>query len=220
LFVPSDLSVIIRLLMAVVLGGLIGLEREMHDKPAGFRTHVLVSVGAALYMIVSLGFNGPNMDPARIAAQVVTGIGFLGAGTIFRSGSATKGLTTAASLWAAAGIGLSVGIGGAFFRIAIYATLIVLSALILLARFESLFVPRDRRRLFTLTMVDRPGQLGIVGTKLGEIGVNIRSVDISQGEENETLIMNLLLSIPSEFTFDDIKSIIRDIEGVKAVSWD
>ncbi|MDD3925161.1 MAG: MgtC/SapB family protein [bacterium] len=219
---PSDLSVIIRLLVAAVLGGMIGLEREMHDKPAGFRTHVLVSVGSALYMIISQYFamEGRNVDPARIAAQVVTGIGFLGAGTIFRSGSATKGLTTAASLWAVAGIGLAVGIGGVFFRVALYATVIVLSALILLARFESLFLPRDRRRLFTLTMADRPGQLGIVGTKLGDIGVNIRNVNITQGEEDGSLTVSLLLSIPPDFSFDDVKSVIRGIEGVKAVSWD
>ncbi|NLN06375.1 MAG: MgtC/SapB family protein, partial [Firmicutes bacterium] len=104
-------ELILRLFVSVLLGGLVGLERERHNRPAGLRTHILVCLGSALIMIVSFaGFSGTfgfSGDPARIAAQVVSGIGFLGAGTILRQGGFVRGLTTAASLWVVAAVGLS-----------------------------------------------------------------------------------------------------------------
>ncbi len=121
----TDMQVIVRLALAAVLGGLVGIEREKHNKKiAGFRTHILVCVGSALIMLTSLYIfeiysNNVAVDPSRIAAGVVTGIGFLGAGTIIRSGASVMGLTTAASLWAVSGIGLAVGCG---FYVAGYAT--------------------------------------------------------------------------------------------------
>ncbi len=109
----------IRLLIAAVLGAIIGLDREYRTKAAGFRTHFLVALGSALFMIVSVhGFDDLpkdqmtlRMDPARIAAQVVTGIGFIGAGTIIFQKNMVKGLTTAAGLWVTAAIGLACGVG-------------------------------------------------------------------------------------------------------------
>lgn len=101
---------LVRLIGAVVLGSLIGAEREVHGRPAGLRTHILVSLGSALYALTSMvGFAGS--DPSRVAAQVVTGIGFLGAGTIMHEGATIRGLTTAASLWVSAAIGLAVAVG-------------------------------------------------------------------------------------------------------------
>lgn len=113
----TDAQVTWRLFLAAALGGIIGFEREKHHKGmAGFRTHILVSMGSALIMLVSIYifeiYSGKApVDPARIAAGVVTGIGFLGAGTIIRSGESVKGLTTAASLWTVSGIGLAIGCG-------------------------------------------------------------------------------------------------------------
>src|SRR5258707_6017130 len=112
-----DLSV--RLLVAAVLGAAIGLEREIHDHPAGMRTHLLVALGSAIFTELSIfGFQGvgsgavsPTVDPTRIAAQVVSGIGFLGAGAILKYGTSIRGLTTAASLWTAAAIGMAAGAG-------------------------------------------------------------------------------------------------------------
>jgi putative Mg2+ transporter-C (MgtC) family protein len=108
-----DLSV--RMLVASVLGLLIGLEREIHGHPAGLRTHMLVSLGSALFTILSVhGFGqgpGSGIDPTRIAAQIVTGIGFLGAGAILKDGIVIRGLTTAASLWATAAVGIAAGAG-------------------------------------------------------------------------------------------------------------
>lgn len=118
---PLELELVLRLLLATFLAGLIGLEREVRDQPAGFRTHMLVALGACLFAVVSaysveafLGTDeiGLRYDPTRIAAQIVTGIGFLGAGAIIRSGMSVRGLTTAASLWVVAAIGTAIGLGG------------------------------------------------------------------------------------------------------------
>jgi putative Mg2+ transporter-C (MgtC) family protein len=107
-------EVLLRLFVAAVLGGLIGLERELRERQAGLRTHLLVCVGSALFTLVSAyGFSdwGVRVDPTRIAAQIVTGIGFLGAGAIIRQGLSVRGLTTAATLWLVAGIGMAAGAG-------------------------------------------------------------------------------------------------------------
>jgi len=127
-------TMIIRMLVASVLSGFIGIEREAHDKAAGFRTHILVCVGSALFMITSIlisqeyGYLG-EVDPSRIAAGVVTGVGFLGAGAVMRSGPSVHGLTTAASIWAVAAIGLAAGSG--LYGAATVTTVIVLIVLFL-----------------------------------------------------------------------------------------
>ncbi len=126
----TDIEIIIRLGAATILGGLIGFERELHGKVAGFRTHSLVALGSALLMLVSIRIAdmAHGGDPGRIASQVVTGIGFIGAGTIIRSGTGIKGLTTAAGLWTASGIGLACGMG--YFQAAFAATIITLFVLV------------------------------------------------------------------------------------------
>jgi putative Mg2+ transporter-C (MgtC) family protein len=129
---PTDLQMIIRLLLTLVLSGLIGLERQVHRRDAGLRTHILVALGSCLIMLTSLYVfdiykDQVALDPVRIAAGVVTGIGFLGAGTIIRETDGVRGLTTAASLWVVAGIGLAVGVG--FNNVAIYTTILVLIVL-------------------------------------------------------------------------------------------
>ncbi|MGI6559248.1 MAG: MgtC/SapB family protein [Limnochordia bacterium] len=122
----STMDIALRLLLATVLGGLVGLERELHGRPAGFRTNTLVCLGSTLVMLVSAyafaNTPGWSYDPGRMAAQVVSGIGFLGAGSIMREGPSIKGLTTAASLWVVAGIGLAVGSG--FLFAAVFATVL------------------------------------------------------------------------------------------------
>ena len=106
----TDTEIVLRLILAAIAGGIIGFERKAVHKPAGIRTHMLVSTGAALFTLVSTTAFA-TADPSRIAAGIVTGIGFLGAGTIFRSKDHIKGLTTAASLWSVAAIGLSIAVG-------------------------------------------------------------------------------------------------------------
>ena len=131
-----------RLGVGLVLGAVIGFERELHRQPAGFRTHALVALGSALFTIVSAyGFGGSTVDPTRIAAQIVSGIGFIGAGTILQHRGNIRGLTTAASLWSVAAIGMAAGAG--MLAMAAIGTTLILVVLSVLDRIEELV----RRRL-------------------------------------------------------------------------
>ncbi len=146
IFSLTHLEQAFRLLMAILLGGLIGFERETKGKQAGLRTHTVVSVASALVMLVSLEIfdqfrNITAMDPARIAAQVVSGIGFLGAGAIIRSPQGVSGLTTAAGLWAASAIGLACGMG--LYYLAIMATVLILIILIIFSKIDRFFAGKD-----------------------------------------------------------------------------
>ena len=137
----------IRLLFAVFIGGLIGIERELHYKAAGFRTMMLICVGAALFTMFSIRIGGPN-DPARIAAQIVTGVGFIGAGVILHEKGEVRGITTAASIWAAAALGIGIGAGYLFF--AGIATALLLFVAAALPWFERRIV-RTVSRAYTIT---------------------------------------------------------------------
>lgn len=129
---PVETEMVIKLIVSAVLGGLVGFEREIHRKPAGLRTHSLVCIGATLFTIMSVNIVGA--DPSRIAAGIVMGIGFLGAGMIFKSEDRVRGLTTAAELWVLAAIGLAVGLG--FYFAALITTLIIIFILIPLKYME------------------------------------------------------------------------------------
>ncbi|MFA4984406.1 MAG: MgtC/SapB family protein [Candidatus Omnitrophota bacterium] len=136
----SEIQIVLRLVLSALLSGFIGLERQMHRRTAELRTHILVSLGSCLIMLTSLYIfdiykDKVPLDPARVAAGVVTGIGFLGAGTIIREREGIKGLTTAASLWVVAGIGLAVGCG--FYSASIFTSVIVLAVLLFLRKLES-----------------------------------------------------------------------------------
>jgi putative Mg2+ transporter-C (MgtC) family protein len=146
----TDFQIIMRLVLTVVLSGLIGLERQLHKRTAGLRTHILVSLGSCLIMLTSLYVFDiykeiTKLDPARIAAGVITGIGFLGAGTIIREKEGVKGLTTAASLWVVAGIGLAVGCG--FKRAAIYTTVLAVIVLFFLRFIEDLIFIETKEKV-------------------------------------------------------------------------
>ena len=148
----SDFEIITRLLITFFLSGLVGLERQVHRRSAGLRTHILVGLGSCLIMLTSLYVfdiykDKVALDPTRIAAGVITGIGFLGAGAIIRDKESIKGLTTAASIWVVSGLGLAVGTG--FIRTAIYTTVLVLIVLHLLRCLDSLIFkvqkPKDNK---------------------------------------------------------------------------
>jgi len=133
-----------RLVVGLVLGAVIGLEREFHRQPAGFRTHSLVALGSALFTIVSAyGFTGSSVDPTRIAAQIVSGIGFIGAGTILQHRGNIRGLTTAASLWSVAAVGMAAGAG--LLAVAAIGTALILVVLHLLDRVEEFATRRLSR---------------------------------------------------------------------------
>jgi len=144
----GDNVMIVRLSLSFLVGGLIGLERQMHRRPAGLRTHILVCIGSCLIMLTSMYVfdiykSEVNIDPSRIASGVITGIGFLGAGAIIREREkeAVKGLTTAASLWVVAGLGLSIGCG--LYSASLFTTALALVALFFLARVERRALGKD-----------------------------------------------------------------------------
>ncbi len=144
----NDLEIFIRLVLSLVLSGLIGLERQIHRRTAGLRTHILVSLGSCLIMLTSLYIfaiykNEVALDPARIAAGVITGIGFLGAGAIIRDREGVKGLTTAASLWVVAGIGLATGCG--FYKAALFTTVLALITLFFLRYVERIMFGKEEQ---------------------------------------------------------------------------
>lgn len=138
----SEIEVIARLLLALACSAVIGYERESAQKAAGFRTHILVGVGAAIFTIVSIiGFEGG--DESRVAAQIVTGVGFLGAGAIFKEGATVRGLTTAAGLWVVAAVGMAAGSGS--YTVAITGTILVVAVLILFYRADLILARRKQK---------------------------------------------------------------------------
>lgn len=145
----SEMQIIIRLVLAVILGGIVGIEREIKKRSAGLRTHILVCIGASLIMLTSMHLfdiykDIAQIDPGRIAAGVVTGIGFLGAGAIIRGGDNVRGLTTAATLWIVAAIGMAVGCG--FYLAAVISTILVLAVLSLIRRIEHRLSNIDKQK--------------------------------------------------------------------------
>jgi putative Mg2+ transporter-C (MgtC) family protein len=136
----ADIELIRRLVTAALLGAALGFERESRQKDAGLRTNILIAVGAALFTVMSIEISGPSGDPGRIAAQIVTGIGFLGAGAIMRTDSGIQGLTTAATVWVNAAVGVAAG--GGQYHLAFIATGITLSALLVLQPIERVIARR------------------------------------------------------------------------------
>jgi len=221
-------EIALRLLLAVFLGGLIGFERESQNRPAGFRTHILVCTGSALIMMVSAyGFTGQigqgfEADPGRIAAGVVTGIGFLGAGTIMQQRGGVRGLTTAATIWVVSGVGLACGIG--FYLGAVLTSIFILISLMLLRRFEKTYFLKRRLKKLQVTAVDQPGLLGKIGAILGDMMVNIRKSELGEPEhqgESEPEIINIefLVEIPVDIKLQELFDRLYKIPGVVEVSW-
>jgi putative Mg2+ transporter-C (MgtC) family protein len=217
--VCKDIEILIRLVLALLLGGLIGLERERHERPAGFRTHILVSIGSALLMIISVRMVDYNYmaDPGRIAAQVVSGIGFLGAGTIIRDGFSVKGLTTAASLWTTAAIGLASGAG--YYYIASLATVIVFITLFFFYLLESGIVKSELNRKLTCRINDVPGVFGGIGIVLGNENINISNVSIERNEVEGELFIEFDVKLPRELEIAYINQKLLEIQGLIEISW-
>ncbi len=174
--VRQAVEILFKLGLGAILGGAIGWERELHGRPAGVRTHMLMVIGVILFSEVSKGFGGN--DPSRIAAQVVTGVGFLGAGTILRTGLEIKGLTTAASIWAAAAIGMAISVGGHFYLVAAIGTCLSLLTLTVVDTIEKRFAPNVHGRELLMQVSGR-SELGIVIEELEKMGARIESVKVA-----------------------------------------
>ena len=217
-------EVLLRLALAAALGAAIGLEREIREREAGLRTHLLVSLGSALFTITSAyGFHAflasgssvVRADPTRIAAQIVTGIGFLGAGAIIRQGLSVRGLTTAATLWVVAAIGLASGAG--YYSAAVITTVLVLVSLwplrIVAYRIFVRFRP-DRGRL----LVDlAPGRAAApVLAAVEEAGGRIESLTIMGDEERRSLAIEVDVREEERLA---TTSAVAELEGVRGIRW-
>jgi putative Mg2+ transporter-C (MgtC) family protein len=214
-------EVVLRLALAAVLGAAIGLEREIRERGAGLRTHLLVSLGSALFTIVSAyGFHafrasGQNVDPSRIAAQIVTGIGFLGAGAIIRQGLSVRGLTTAATLWVVAAIGLATGAG--YYSAAIVTTVLVIVSLwplrILAHRIFLRFRPDHERLLVDL----EPGRSAApVLEAVERVGGRVESLSIAGDDERRSIALEV--EFP-ERARTAAASAVGDLDGVRGIRW-
>ena len=218
----SDL--IIRLAFATLLGGILGFEREIHGRPAGLRTHLLVSLGAAAFMMMSplianMTQNLPG-DPGRIAAQIVTGIGFLGAGAIVKEGVNIRGLTTAACLWVAAAIGMACGAG--LFSEAILISILSIFALVLLPYTEVL-VKKHSYRLLEITL-PLESKVSSILDAVQSKGVRVLRCDLDRDYQNSTLTITLLIRLHHRGVTDKhAHSIINAIESLdlspKRITW-
>lgn len=216
----SEVEGLVRLVLALALGAAIGFERETHDRPAGLRTFILVCVGSALIMIVSVVVRDlypySGVDPGRIAAQVVTGIGFLGAGTIMHEGPFVRGLTTAAGLWVVSAIGLAVGLG--LYLLAAVTTVLSLLTLTVLAHIERSYIGAKGYGQVTVVTTDQPGQLGRIGSALGETGVDIKDIRL-QPREMGLVEIELRVRAPSREALERAMQTLVGIEGVRSAEY-
>lgn len=209
------LEFLIRMLSAFLAGGVIGLQRERAEKPAGLRTHILVCSGACLITLASIfGFSGLGSDPSRIIGHIVSGIGFLGAGTIFRHGKLVTGLTTAASLWATCGIGIVFGTG--MYLLGILGVGFVLLALVALGWYETYF-GRKGLSFLKISVVDQPGSLGVLTGALGELEVDIKEISLSKEKEGQLVDCLLQVDIPAGVSSTDLLKVLGEIELVKEI---
>jgi putative Mg2+ transporter-C (MgtC) family protein len=219
-----QLDLTLRLLLAAVLGAAIGYEREIHDHPAGMRTHLLVSVGSAAFTVISIyGFSNTGIaneaptDPSRVAAQIVTGIGFLGAGAIIKYGTSVRGLTTAASLWATAAVGMAAGAG--WWVIAIVISAIVVLSLwplrVVLRRIRSVGATQVRVRLVTPSLES----LGTLRQAFDDRRVELSEIN-SQRVDKRHHEVELLLHVPPSVDQGELLEMIGSVPDVEVLELD
>ena len=217
----TEIEILARLVLSAIIGGMIGFEREVKNRPAGLKTHILVSLGSTLIMLISLyGFE--SGDPSRMAAQVVTGIGFLGAGTIMKTGDNVQGLTTAATIWISSAIGLAVGNG--YYLGSLATSLIVLITLMGLSKIDKKIVRRNSSVL-EIIGVSRAGLIGDIGTFLGNHNISIVDIKIVNNkntleappENAPSIEIHITLKSSSQVNLEYIFDGIYGIKGVSSV---
>jgi putative Mg2+ transporter-C (MgtC) family protein len=209
-------DITLKLLLAFALGGLVGLERERHNQPAGLRTHIILCVGATLITIVSIQMsrdlgNDRLTDPTRIAAQIVSGIGFLGGGAILRLGATVRGLTTAACIWTVTGVGMAVGAG--YYFPAAMVVLTMLFTLLVLARFEDTFLKKRMYREMTLTARSSPDLLGNVEKVLSNNRIFIKNIEVEREIAEPNVELRAIVTAPERVNLNKLSDEIFQIQG-------
>ena len=215
----SEMQIILRVLVGAVLGAVIGLERERQDQPAGLRTHIILVIGATLAMVLSVNIGylyarpGTPSDPARLAAQVISGIGFLGAGAILRYGFTVKGLTTATSLWTMAIVGMTVGAG--YYLIGVITTLLMLVVLALLNIIENRFVRTAISRFIQIEADYHKGVVKSVRRIVEQYAESLVSFSIQKHFKSKRLRIQVVARISRDQTLEELIESLSDIDGVR-----
>lgn len=212
-----DSEIIIRLLLSAVLGMVIGYERERQNQPAGLRTHTILAIGSCLAMTISINLSMQfrpevNGDPARLAAQVISGIGFLGAGAILRYGTTVKGLTTATSLWTMAIVGLAIGAGHYFAAIAATAALLIV--LTLLNILEKKLIHSYTTLPIIVTARNQPGLADDLQAVMKKLNKKILSTSIENDLETRLTTVTLVIKTMEDEGLDDLHEALNTVQGV------
>ena len=211
------------LMTAAGLGSLIGLERELHGQPAGLRTHMILSTGAALAAILSISYSSfisnPNLpsDPGRIVAQVVSGVGFLGAGAIMKMGVTVKGLTTASSLWTTAIVGIACGSG--YLGLGAVTTVLVFIILTIINKVEKAVLTTYRTHTMKVVIDDRPGIIKEVKKALEDKGVKLVSLSVSMPERS-CLKLSMVVRKPDNVGMDSLINILTEFNETRSMDLD
>lgn len=212
-------AALVRILISFLMGSLIGLEREINNQPAGLRTHILISIGSSLVMLISLTVpngEGVSGDPGRIAAQVVSGIGFLGAGAILKFGADIKGLTTAASIWATAAVGMAVGAG--MYSISIIGVVVIFFALTVMNIFEKSFFRERSLRKIEVVVKKRFSSLDGIKRVLKDNDVRISSTGFDRNVNDATDKFFFIVGVTNELDVQKLADALEHQEGIVAVS--
>ena len=214
-------TALVRILVSFILGMLIGIERETHHQPAGMRTHILICIGATVVMLVSIFIpqtftDFQNGDPGRIAAQVVSGIGFLGAGAILKFGTDIKGLTTAASIWAMAAIGLAIGAG--MFVVAIIGVVVILFALTIMDIFEKKVFKERTLRKIELLVNQKSSDVQSIISVLSEWNVKIVSTGFERNMNEANDKITFLVGVTRVLDVQKLSDALQHQAGVVSIS--
>ncbi|MHB1459301.1 MAG: MgtC/SapB family protein [Armatimonadota bacterium] len=212
----------IKLILAGLLGGIVGYEREKNEHPAGLRTHMLVCLGSTLIVLISQSY-GAGSDPTRIAAQIVSGIGFLGAGTILRQGNVVRGLTTAASLWTVAGIGMAVGVGKTLTEytwLAVIATVIVMITLSFIRYLESRLGKGSIQDVYIETHSGASEALSRIINNMLKLGVIVDSIKSVPVLTDGNLKWRLRLVIPGRVKLETVVNIFASDTELVRFNWE
>jgi putative Mg2+ transporter-C (MgtC) family protein len=217
----SETQIILRILLGAALGAVIGYERERDNQPAGLRTHMILVIGATLAMVLSVNLGylfarpGTPADPARLAAQVISGIGFLGAGAILRYGFNVKGLTTATSLWTMAIVGMAVGAG--YYLIGVVTTALMLVVLGLLNIIENRFVRTSVSRYITIQADFHKGLVKEIRSFVNEFSDELSSFTIQKNVKSKRLRIQIVARISRDQSLEELVDELSDIDGVRSL---